>query len=51
VDGFNSFSAVGTSLAVRTAALDATDRLMVILADRVMADLVSTPALLGGPAP
>lgn len=51
VDGFNSFSAIGTSLAVRTARTDATDRLMVILADRVMADLVSTPALLGEAAP
>ncbi len=51
IDGFNSFSAIGTSLATRTAQIDATDRLMVILADRIMADLVSTPALLGGTAP
>jgi len=50
VDGFNSYSAVGTSLAVRTAREDATERLMVILADRVMLDLVATPALLGGSA-
>lgn len=51
IDGFNSYSAIGTSLATRTARADATDRLMVILADRVMADLLSTPALLDGPAP
>jgi len=51
VDGFNSFSAVGTSLATRTAQQDALDRLMVILADRVMIDLLSAPALLGGSAP
>lgn len=48
VDGFNSFSAVGTSLAVRTAQIDATERLMVILADQVMLDLLAAPALSGG---
>jgi len=51
VDGFNSYSAVGTSLATRTAREDATERLMVILADRVMLDLVATPALTPGAAP
>lgn len=51
VDGFNSFSAVGTSLAVRTAQIDATERLMVILADRVMIDLLAAPALLGEAGP
>jgi LPS-assembly lipoprotein len=51
VDGFNSFSAVGTSLAVRTAQMDATERLMVILADRVMLDLLASPALRGDGGP
>ena len=51
IDGFNSYSAIGTSLATRTARTDATDRLMVILADRIMVDLLSTPALLTGAAP
>lgn len=51
VDGFNSFSATGTSLATRTAQIDATERLMVILADRVMIDLLATPELSGGGAP
>jgi LPS-assembly lipoprotein len=45
VDGFNSYSAVGTSVATRAAELDAYDRLMVILADKIMADLLVAPGL------
>jgi LPS-assembly lipoprotein len=51
VDGFNSYSASGTSLATRAAQRDATERLMVILADRVMLDLLAFSTREGRIAP
>ncbi|TDL84500.1 LPS assembly lipoprotein LptE [Meridianimarinicoccus aquatilis] len=40
IDGFNSYSAIGSSVATATAEADAYDRLMIILADKVVADLL-----------
>ena len=45
VDGFNSYSASGISVATRAAQLDAYERLMVILADKIVSDLLIAPGL------
>jgi LPS-assembly lipoprotein len=45
VDGFNSYSAIGTALATGAAEEDAYERLMVILADKIVADLLVAPEL------
>ncbi|MEM6824884.1 MAG: LPS assembly lipoprotein LptE [Pseudomonadota bacterium] len=42
VDNFTSYSATGTPFATRTALLDARDRLMVVLADQVVSELLIT---------
>jgi LPS-assembly lipoprotein len=42
VSGFTSYSATGTPVATRAARRDATRRLMVILADRIVAELLAT---------
>ena len=40
VDGFTSYAATGSTVATQTAATDAVGRLMIILADRIVAELM-----------
>lgn len=43
VDGFTAYSATGTTVATQAAELNAADRLMLILSDKIMADLLTNP--------
>lgn len=45
VDGFSSYSASGTSVATQAAERDGYERLMVILADKIVAQLITGPEL------
>ena len=45
VDGFSSYSASGTSVATQAAERDGYERLMVILADKIVAELLVGPEL------
>lgn len=48
VRNFTAYSATGTTVATRTAEIDARRRLMRILADQIVAQLLATPGAWGG---